>query len=57
MQISTETPTMKRELRLLDSTMIVAGSMIGSGIFLVSSDMARTVGSPGIILQADNMFI
>ena len=50
MQISTETPTMKRELRLLDSTMIVAGSMIGSGIFLVSSDMARTVGSPGIIL-------
>ncbi|TAH01674.1 MAG: amino acid permease [Sphingobacteriales bacterium] len=46
----TQTITMKRELRLLDSTMIVAGSMIGSGIFLVSSDMARTVGSPGIIL-------
>ncbi len=46
----TETITMKRELGLLDSTMIVAGSMIGSGIFLVSSDMARTVGSPGIIL-------
>lgn len=46
----TQTITMKRELHLLDSTMIVAGSMIGSGIFLVSSDMARTVGSPGIIL-------
>ena len=43
--------TMKRELGLLDSTMIVAGSMIGSGIFLVSSDMARTVGSPGVILM------
>ncbi|OAQ39532.1 amino acid transporter [Pedobacter psychrophilus] len=41
---------MKRELGLLDSTMIVAGSMIGSGIFLVSSEMARTVGSPGVIL-------
>lgn len=41
---------MKRELGLLDSTMIVAGSMIGSGIFLVSSDMARLVGSPGVIL-------
>ena len=48
----TSTPiTMKRELGLLDSTMIVAGSMIGSGIFLVSSDMARTVGSPGVILM------
>ncbi len=46
----TQTNTMKRELGLLDSTMIVAGSMIGSGIFLVTSDMARTVGSPGIIL-------
>jgi APA family basic amino acid/polyamine antiporter len=43
--------TMKRELGLLDSTMIVAGSMIGSGIFLVTSDMARTVGSPGVILM------
>lgn len=35
---------------LFDSTMIVAGSMIGSGIFLVCSDIARTVGSPGYIL-------
>ncbi|MBD3749434.1 MAG: amino acid permease [Sphingobacteriales bacterium] len=42
--------TMKRELGLLDSTMIVSGSMIGSGIFLVTSDMARTVGSPGVLL-------
>jgi APA family basic amino acid/polyamine antiporter len=40
----------KRELRLLDSTMIVIGSMIGSGIFIVSADIARTVGSPGHLL-------
>ena len=40
----------KRELRLMDSTMIVIGSMIGSGIFIVSADIARTVGSPGYLL-------
>ncbi len=39
-----------RGLGLLDSTMIVAGSMIGSGIFLVSSEIARQVGSPGWLL-------
>ncbi len=37
-------------LGLLDSTMIVAGSMIGSGIFIVSADMARQIGSPGWLL-------
>lgn len=37
----------KRELGLLDATMLVVGSMIGSGIFIVSSDMARQVGSAG----------
>ena len=42
---------MKRELGLLDSTMIVAGSMIGSGIFIVTADMARSIGSPGYILM------
>src|SRR5207245_961059 len=36
-----------RGLGLLDSTMIVAGSMIGSGIFIVSADIARHVGSAG----------
>jgi L-asparagine transporter-like permease len=36
----------KHGLGLLDSTMIVIGSMIGSGIFIVSADIARTVGSP-----------
>lgn len=40
----------KRELKLIDSTMIVIGSMIGSGIFIVSADIARTVGSPGYLL-------
>jgi APA family basic amino acid/polyamine antiporter len=40
----------KRELGLFDSTMIVIGSMIGSGIFIVSSDIARTVGSGGLLL-------
>lgn len=37
----------KQSLGLLDSTMIVAGSMIGSGIFIVSSDITRYVGSAG----------
>lgn len=39
-----------RSLGLFDSTMIVAGSMIGSGIFIVSAEMARKVGSPGWLL-------
>ncbi len=37
----------KRELTLFDGTMLVAGSMIGSGIFIVSADIARQVGSAG----------
>lgn len=39
-----------RGLGLLDSTMLVAGSMIGSGIFIVSSIIARQVGAPGWLL-------
>src|SRR5438309_5549573 len=39
-----------RGLGLLDSTMIVAGSMIGSGIFIVSADIARQVGAPGWLM-------
>ena len=39
-----------RDLGLLDSTMIVAGSMIGSGIFIVSADIARLTGSAGGLL-------
>ncbi len=41
-----------RSLGLYDSTMVVAGSMIGSGIFIVSADMARLIGSPGWLLMA-----
>jgi basic amino acid/polyamine antiporter, APA family len=39
-----------RGLGLLDSTMLVAGSMIGSGIFIVSAIIARQVGAPGWLL-------
>src|SRR3984885_9775757 len=39
--------TFKRSLGLVDATMIVAGSMIGSGIFIVSADIVRNVGSAG----------
>jgi len=40
----------KPTLRLFDATMIVAGSMIGSGIFIVSADIARNVGSAGWLI-------
>jgi APA family basic amino acid/polyamine antiporter len=41
-----------RGLGLYDSTMIVIGAMIGSGIFIVSADMSRNIGSPGWMLGA-----
>lgn len=41
---------MKRELGLLDATLMVAGSMIGSGIFIVSADITRNVGSAGWVI-------
>ena len=40
----------RRDLGLFDATMIVAGSMIGSGVFIVSADIARSVGSPALLL-------
>ena len=40
----------QRRLTLFDSTAIVVGSMIGSGIFIVSADIARMVGSPGWLM-------
>lgn len=45
-----EKPAFHRSLGLLDATMLVAGSMIGSGIFIVSADMSRTVGSTGWLI-------
>jgi basic amino acid/polyamine antiporter, APA family len=48
----TETNQLQRTLSLFDATMIVMGSMIGSGIFIVSSSVAKQVGSPALILGA-----
>ena len=45
-----ESTELVRGLRLLDSTSLVVGSMIGSGIFIVSADVARQVSSPGLLL-------
>jgi basic amino acid/polyamine antiporter, APA family len=41
-----------RELGLFDSSMVVIGAMIGSGIFIVPADMARNIGSAGWLLVA-----
>jgi basic amino acid/polyamine antiporter, APA family len=41
---------LRRRLKLLDATMLVMGSMIGSGIFIVSASVAMQVGSAGFIL-------
>ncbi|HKS30826.1 MAG TPA: amino acid permease [Chthoniobacterales bacterium] len=41
-----------RSLSLLDATMIVIGSMIGSGIFIVSAESSRVIGAPGWLLLA-----
>ncbi len=45
-------PHFKPRLGLLDATMIVAGSMVGSGIFIVSSYMVQDVGSAGWLIFA-----
>jgi APA family basic amino acid/polyamine antiporter len=45
-----ETRHLRREMSLFDAMMIVMGAMIGSGIFIVSADIARTVGSAGLLL-------
>ncbi|MEE9218766.1 MAG: amino acid permease [Acidobacteriota bacterium] len=52
-QASTARPTsFVRDLSTFDATMIVVGSMIGSGIFMVSPEVARTVGAPGWMVMA-----
>jgi APA family basic amino acid/polyamine antiporter len=45
-------PKLVRGFGLLDASMIVVGSMIGSGIFITSAESARLVGSPGWLLVA-----
>jgi len=48
--MSSATTSFKPSLGLFDATMIVAGSMIGSGIFIVSADITRNVGSAGWLI-------
>lgn len=43
-------PTFQQRLGLFDSTMLIVGTMIGSGIFIMSADIARDVGSTGWLL-------
>lgn len=50
-KLSSGTSEFRKSLNLFDSTAIVIGSMIGSGIFIVSADMARTLGSPGWLMM------
>jgi basic amino acid/polyamine antiporter, APA family len=45
-----ENKSLKQSLGLLDGTMLVAGSMLGSGIFIVSADIVRNVGSSGWLM-------
>src|SRR5258705_8857800 len=45
-------PKLVRGLGLIDATMIVVGSMIGSGIFITSAESSRLVGAPGWLLVA-----
>ena len=42
----------EKKLSLFDSTAIIIGSMIGSGIFIVSAEIARKVETPGMLLLA-----
>src|SRR5688572_19237806 len=51
-QAAEQDKSFKRSLGLLDGTMIVAGSMIGSGIFIVSADMLKDLGSTGWLITA-----
>lgn len=48
--MSQQASSFKSTLGLLDATMVVAGSMIGSGIFIVAADITRNVGSTGWLI-------
>lgn len=45
-------PELKKEMGLLDASLLVIGSMIGSGIFIVSADIVRHTGSSGWFIAA-----
>ncbi len=45
-------PRLVQDMGLFSATAIVMGSMIGSGIFIVSADMSRTLGSPALLIAA-----
>lgn len=45
-----ENALLQKRVTLFDGVSFVAGSMIGSGIFIVSADIARTIGSPGWLM-------
>jgi len=49
--MSQENNFLQRRVTLFDGISIVAGAMIGSGIFIVSADIARSVGSPGWLMM------
>src|SRR5215469_15148819 len=49
---ATATTTFARGLGLFDSVMVVVGVMVGSGIFIVSAEMSREIGSAGWLLMA-----
>jgi APA family basic amino acid/polyamine antiporter len=50
--MTSDNAQLERRLGLLDATMIVMGSMIGSGIFITSAESARLIGAPGWLLLA-----
>src|SRR6202167_3348759 len=49
-EVASKQPELVKGLGLFDSTMIVAGSKIGSGIFIVSADIAHQVKRPGLLI-------
>src|SRR6058998_118798 len=51
-KIDNKAPSLLRALGPIDATMIVMGSMIGSGIFITSAESARLIGAPGWLLLA-----
>src|SRR5437773_3094548 len=51
-KIDNKASSLLRALGPIDATMIVMGSMIGSGIFITSAESARLIGAPGWLLLA-----